>query len=129
MKEITVMGSTLILRDGIVKLTPAQASARAHCLKPLLDKKGKQIKDCYEITTQICFKVGEVIGYTGDVGDFSPEMALQIQADKKDAVIGDLREKIQAKDTELVEIRSKLEKMAKINQELLKKNEKLEAAK
>lgn len=107
MKEITVMGSRLILRDGIVKLTPAQASARAHCLKPLLDKKGKQVKNCYEIVAEICLKVGEVIGYAGDIGNFNPEMAAQVQADEKDAIIAELQDKIKAMEKKLVVEKSK----------------------
>lgn len=94
MKKITVIGSPLTLRGGIVKLTEEQALRRSHRLKPRLNSKGEQVKGCYEITGETCFKIGEDLGYEGDVGAFNPEMAAQLQADGKDKVIAELREKI-----------------------------------
>jgi hypothetical protein len=94
MKEIIVMGSPLILRGGVARLTEKQARSRMLSLKPYLDKKGKQIKDCYEIISEICFKVGEVIGYSGNIDGFNPEIVAQIKTDEKEAIIAELRAKI-----------------------------------
>jgi tRNA splicing ligase len=56
MRKYRVTGRPLYLNAGIIELTEEQAHPRLPVLKAL-DK-----KDQYEITGQVCFKVGEIIG-------------------------------------------------------------------
>ena len=113
MKEITVMGSPLFLRDGIVRLTKKQASDRKTCLKPHLDKKGKQVKDCYEIIAETCFKVGETIGYAGNIDSFRPEAMAQ-KSEEKDIIIEDLKASVDEKDIIIGELKARVEELEKM---------------
>ncbi|MBW2599919.1 MAG: hypothetical protein JRC60_07585 [Deltaproteobacteria bacterium] len=112
MKEITVMGSPLFLRDGIVRLTEKQAGDRRDCLKPHKEK-GKPVKDCYEITAETCFKVGEVISYTGDIDAFRPEMAAQ-KSDEKDLAIEELKDTILEQKKVIVNLKAKVGELEKV---------------
>lgn len=56
----TVTAPAARLAAGILELTPAQAAARKHALKPVSGNK-------YAITAPVEFKQGEVIGYGGDL--------------------------------------------------------------
>jgi len=64
MKKITVSEGPLFLQSGYVCLNNAQAEPRLHCLRQYRD-------DWYEITAQVCFKVGEQIGYTENADEIS----------------------------------------------------------
>lgn len=116
MKEITVMGSPLILTAGIVKLTKKQAKRREHCLKPYFDDSGKRVTDCYEIVAENWFKVGESIGYAGKTGDLRPDIATSLitgeQIAEKDALIEDLRKKLDELTTYATSIE---EELAQVN--------------
>jgi hypothetical protein len=50
------------LHAGIVRLSDAQASSRAHKLEPVKGRKG-----CYLITAPNQFKAGEEFGYEGEI--------------------------------------------------------------
>ncbi len=61
MKKYTITGSPVRLVGGVLGLTEKQAAPRLHHLKPL-KKKG-----LFEIVQPVVFKVGEVIGFDGDI--------------------------------------------------------------
>lgn len=61
MKQYRVINRPLFLKSGILGLTKAQADPRKIHLKPL--RGGK-----YEITGEVCFKVGEVIAMEQPAG-------------------------------------------------------------
>lgn len=60
MKKYVIVEKPLFLKGGILTLTKEQAESRKHVLKHLG-------KDRYEITGEVCFKIGEEIGYDGPV--------------------------------------------------------------
>lgn len=60
MKRYTVIEKPLFLKNGILALTQEQAEPRKHLLKHL---RGDQ----YEIIGEVCFKIGEEIGFDGPV--------------------------------------------------------------
>jgi len=114
MKEITIIGSPLYLKQGIVKLTEKQAQARTHCLKPYVDAKGKEVKDCYEIIAETCFKVGEVIGFAADsLNNLRPGLV--------NAVDADALKSLQTKLDELTSYTEDLEKDNKDKEEQIAK--------
>lgn len=125
MKEIIVMGSPLVLSAGILKLTEKQAKARKHCLKPYVDGQGEKIADCYEITVETCFKVGETILYSGDVANLRPDLAKDISAREE---VADLQGKLNELTTYVTSLEDQLkekdEKIAALETKKGKKPEK-----
>jgi hypothetical protein len=117
MKEITVLGSPLVLKGGIVKLTEKQAAARKHCLKPVLDADKKPIEGCYEIIAETTFKVGEVLGYTVEsVNNLRPDLVAQINLSDLNKRLEeltkytlDLEAELAKKDAEIAELKAQLE--------------------
>ena len=61
MKKYIVAEKPLYLTAGVLELADKQAASRRSCLKPL-KKRGQ-----YEIVDTVCFKVGEEIGYSGNI--------------------------------------------------------------
>ncbi len=136
MEIYIVVEKPFFLSEGILGLTKEQYQTRKDCLKPA-KKEGQ-----YEVIGPVCFKVGEEIGYDGKVPKVvqtslvTPEEYTKgVDAGEPEVdlekTVEDLEAKLEAKDKELetmakelIGIKAKLEKMAKINQELLKKNEK-----
>ena len=57
--KYTVTGKSVLITGGVLTLSKAQASDRAHCLKEL-DKKNQ-----YEVIKSVTFKHGEVFGFDG----------------------------------------------------------------
>lgn len=70
---------TITLYGGELILNAAQASARAHNLEPVENKKGR-----YTIVSPVQFKAGEVIVIPGD-----PDKALGQRLTKLDKVAGE----------------------------------------
>ena len=62
MKKYRVVNRPLFLKQGVLSLTKAQYDLRKHALK----KKGKA-SGRYEVVGEVCFKIGEEIGYDGAV--------------------------------------------------------------
>jgi hypothetical protein len=62
MEKYIVVEKPLFLYSGIVGLTKKQFERRKTALKPIKKKKGQ-----YEILSEVCFKVGEEIGFNGPV--------------------------------------------------------------
>lgn len=60
MKKYTVVDRPFFSKGGILMLTKEQAKPRMHLLKHI---KG----DHYEVTGEVCFKVGEELGIDGPV--------------------------------------------------------------
>lgn len=61
MKKYIIIERPLFLRAGILALTKDQYEPRKHVLETL--NKGR-----YKITGEVCFKIGETIGYDGKFG-------------------------------------------------------------
>lgn len=57
----TVTGQPLTLTSGALQLSPAQAARRAHALMP------QGTEGRYTIRAEVQFKVGEIVGWIGDV--------------------------------------------------------------
>lgn len=60
MQRYLIIAAVASFAAGILELTPVQASARSHALKPLGDS-------LYEVTAPVQFKNGEVVGYDGEI--------------------------------------------------------------
>jgi len=60
MIKYEIIGKAIELTGGILHLTPEQAKSRLHALKPLND-------GLFEILKTVTFKVGEKIGFNGDI--------------------------------------------------------------
>ena len=132
MREITVMGSPLILHFGIVKLTKKQADIRTLSLVPHTNDKGKPIPDCYKITREVCFKVGETIGYADGIANFRPETQKPNEKDvligEKDALIKKLMAKVEELEKALEVAKVKIEELEKALEVAKAKAEELEKA-
>jgi len=73
-----VTGRVCRISTGVLELSKEQAAARLHNLKPV---KGK--RPLYEVVGPVEFKVGEKIGYEGDLPKSMAEIL--VSADKKAA--------------------------------------------
>lgn len=78
MRRYVVVEKPLYLTAGILELTDEQAFSRRSCLKPL-KKKGQ-----YSVAGTICFKMGEKIGYHGDVSKMIAPGLLAIEVEEKE---------------------------------------------
>lgn len=92
MKTYQVTAASIVLRSGNVKLTPAQAKARAHNL-------GAGKGGVYEIKSEICFKGGEQFGYDGNVGK-ALAVAMATPEEVAAAAEAEAREKARAEKAE-----------------------------
>lgn len=64
MRRYMVVEKPLFLKGGILELTRKQAAPREHLLKHI---KG----DRYEVAGEVCFKIGEEIGFDGSTKGYT----------------------------------------------------------
>jgi len=79
METYTITEKPVTISSGILRLEKDQAKTRAHNLKLINPKAGT-----YEIINPVEFKVGEVIGYDGDLGRDYREQKQKQEQNKED---------------------------------------------
>lgn len=81
MKKYTVVNRPLFLKGGVLGLTGEQYESRKHALKALGHGR-------YEVIAEVCFKIGEKIGYGGQVPKITQTQLEEVekrQTDEKSA--------------------------------------------
>lgn len=76
MKQYTVVNRPLFLKGGVLELNEAQAKTREHRLRHIRGR-------CFEVTGEVCFKIGEVIGLDGAMSKAERVFLEQVSAETK----------------------------------------------
>lgn len=78
MKRYRVTGFSVLLANGVVKLSEAQASIRKNSLEPV-----DELAGLFEITRPIQFKSGEVFGYSDELPKTHLEELEELETEKR----------------------------------------------
>ncbi len=117
MNKYTIVAKTR-LAAGVLELTETQAKTRLHNLK-LLDRRtvGEIVLGRYEIVSPVEFKIGEIIGYEGDIPKVMADSMVDEAAEKKAAAAKIKAEKeaiAKAKEKTEIEAKAEWEKDPKV---------------
>ena len=114
--KYTITSVPVRLHSGVLELTKDQAHARRHNLKSLG-------KNRFEIVNPVEFKVGEVIGYEGDIPKALATVMIDEAAAKKEAA-----KKEKAEAAEKAKVLETLESEIKALEDELSKAKDMEAS-